>query len=135
MAYFARFAQCAWRRRYVILVAILLGMLVSALDAYAQPQKQVLKHTFEEYTVYIVLVDLGRQVTLLEVWRRAGSDCEMYPSVVQLTESGIQFKAGTAWEVSAVEKGLEITFPKGRTVTYTATRKDPQALCLGSQGV
>jgi hypothetical protein len=119
----------------VILVAILLGMLVSALDAYAQPQKQVLKHTFEEYTVYIVLVDLGRQATLLEVWRRAGSDCEMYPSVVQLTESGIQFKAGTAWEVSAVEKGLEITFPKGRTVTYTATREDPQALCVGSQGV
>lgn len=134
MPYLARLAGCAWRRRYVILLAILLGMLVTALDAYAQDEKRVLKHELDQHTIYIVLVQLDRQVTLLEVWRRDGSECSMYPSVVTLTQAGIKFKSGRAWKMDRVEGGIEIRFPDETSVTYKVTKVDPQVLCIGTQG-
>lgn len=134
MRYLGRLAGCVWERRYVILVAIVLGALVSALDAYAQPRAQVLKHEFEGHTVYLVLVPLEGQAALLEVWRRQDGRCAMYPSVVELTAEGIQFRAGTAWRLQEAQGGVRITFPNERALIYRPARADPQTLCTGTRG-
>jgi len=128
-----RLLTCLYRRRYWLLIAAVLAALTFALDAQAQ-SKKVLQHEFSEHTIYIVLVHLDRQATLLEVWRRDGSKCSMYPSVVTLTKSGIQFESGRAWKMERVEGGIEIRFPDETSVTYKVTEVDPQVLCIGSQG-
>jgi hypothetical protein len=127
-----RFPGTVWRHKWAVLAALLIGMLVGAVDAYAQ--KQVLRHDFKHHTIYIVLVHLDRQATLLEVWRRQDGGCAMYPSVVEMTKAGVQFKSGRAWRLQAVEDGIEIGFPDGTSVTYKRAKTDPQQLCIGSQG-
>ena len=91
---------------------------------------QTLKHDFqregEEYTVYLRIEDQW-----IETWRVGEEgNCMMYPSSVQYEEDKIRFREGTEWMVERVdEETMDITFPKGRTVTYEETQRDPAAVC------
>jgi hypothetical protein len=107
------------------LFVILLGVLgVPIVGA------QTLKHDFqregEEYTVYLRIEDQW-----IETWRVGEEgNCMMYPSSVQYEDDKIRFREGTEWMVERVdEETMDITFPKGRTVTYEETQRDPAAVC------
>jgi hypothetical protein len=118
----SRLPICLWRRRWWVLAAILLGMLIGALDAHAQERTFI--HEFEDRTVYIEVAEYW-----VEVWSRSDGQCVMYPSAPEVSAGQITFAAGTTWEVAAVETGIEITFPSGRTVLYERTDTEPERIC------
>ena len=108
------------------------ALLTVLLGALAVPTvgAQTLVHDFqregEEYTVYLRIEDQW-----IETWRVGEEgNCMMYPSSVQYEDDKIRFREGTEWMVERVDKEtVDITFPKGRTVTYEETQRDPAALC------
>ncbi|WP_263786432.1 hypothetical protein [Salinibacter grassmerensis] len=108
-------------------------LLYAALFAFATvptAEAQTLKHDFqregEKYTVYLRIEDQW-----IETWRVGEEgNCMMYPSSVQYENDKIQFRQGTEWMVERVdEQTMDITFPKGRTITYEETQRDPAVLC------
>jgi hypothetical protein len=101
-----------------------LPLLVLLFTLPAQAQERTFIHEFEGRTVYIEVAEYW-----VEVWSRSGGQCVMYPSAPDVSAGQITFAAGTTWEVAAVETGIEITFPGGRTVLYKRTSADPERLC------
>jgi hypothetical protein len=53
----------------------------------------------------------------------------MYPSSPEIDSTTLRFKGGTTWELAQDEKGIEVTFPGGKTVTYQVTQKEPERIC------
>lgn len=107
--------------RKIILTALI---AVLAFPAQAQPQERTFKNSFAERTVWIEVADHW-----VEVWARQDGQCLMYPSTPTVSDGKIEFKAGTVWEINAVNRGIEITFPGGRVVRYRQTSEQPEAIC------
>jgi hypothetical protein len=112
------------------LVRGILGSVLLFAAALPAAEAQTLKHDFqrdgEAYTVYLRIED-----GWIETWRVGESgDCMMYPSTVQYEGNTIRFQKGTEWTVEKDGAStMKITFPKGRTVTYERTQRDPATLC------
>jgi hypothetical protein len=53
----------------------------------------------------------------------------MYPSSPEATDAALKFAGGTTWELARAEGGVKVTFPRGRTVTYRRTEREPEQIC------
>ncbi|MFB6272751.1 MAG: hypothetical protein ABEL51_07650 [Salinibacter sp.] len=112
------------------LIRGILGFVLLFAAALPAADAQTLKHDFqrdgETYTVYLRIEE-----GWIETWRVGeNGDCMMYPSVVEYEGDTIRFQKGTEWTVErAGASTMEITFPKGRTVAYERTQRDPATLC------
>jgi hypothetical protein len=53
----------------------------------------------------------------------------MYPSSPEATDTALRFAGGTTWQLARAGKGIKVTFPKGRTVRYETTDKEPEKIC------
>jgi len=104
------------------LAALLL--IAASLVTTAEAQERTFVHRFENRTVYLEVAEHW-----IEVWSVTDEGCMMYPSSPEATDTALRFKGGTTWELAATEGGMEVTFPKGRTVRYEATKKEPEAIC------
>lgn len=105
------------------LAALLLVVASFVTTAEAQTE-QTFRHEFADRTVYLEVAEHW-----IEVWSVTGEGCMMYPSSPEATDTALRFAGGTTWELAATEGGMEVTFPKGRTVRYEATKKEPEAIC------
>jgi len=104
------------------LAALLL--IVASFVTTAKAQERTFVHRFEDRTVYL---EVGEH--WLEVWSVQDWECMMYPSSPEITNRALRFKGGTTWEIQKAEGGVEVTFPRGRTVTYTRTEREPEQIC------
>jgi len=105
------------------LAALLLVVASFVTTAEAQTE-QTFRHEFADRTVYLEVAEHW-----IEVWSVTGEGCMMYPSSPEATDTALRFKGGTTWQLARSENGIEVTFPKGRTVRYETTKKEPEALC------
>jgi hypothetical protein len=102
-----------------------LALIAASFATTAEAQnEQTFRHEFAERTVYLEVAEHW-----LEVWSVTDEGCMMYPSVPETTDGALRFAGGTTWEVQKAEGGVEVTFPKGRTVRYRATEKEPERIC------
>jgi len=102
-----------------------LALIAASIVTTAEAQtEQTFRHEFADRTVYIEVAEHW-----LEVWSVTDEGCMMYPSSPEATDTALRFKGGTTWELAAIEGGMEVTFPEGRTVTYQVTQKEPEAIC------
>jgi len=104
----ARLPACVWRRRWWILAAIILGMLVGALDARAQTGTWVAEE--EEWRDYLIL---SEDVLILVRIDEKG-DCLGAPMTVTIEGDTLQRQKGANWHLS-VQRGkpdtLRVTAP------------------------
>jgi len=105
------------------LAALLLIAASIVITAEAQTERTFV-HRFEGRTVYLEVAQHW-----IEVWSVTGDGCMMYPSSPKVTDTALKFAGGTTWELARAEKGIEVTFPQGRTVTYRRTERDPERIC------
>jgi hypothetical protein len=105
-------------------IAALLLIVASIVTTAEAQTEQTFRHEFEDRTVYLEVAEHW-----LEVWSVTSEGCMMYPSSPEATDTALRFKGGTTWELAATEGGMEVTFPKGRTVRYKTTEKEPEAIC------
>jgi hypothetical protein len=101
-----------------------LALIVASIVTTAEAQERTFVHRFENRTVYLEVAEHW-----LEVWSVQDGECMMYPSSPEATDTALRFKGGTTWELAAIKDGMEVTFPRGKTVTYQVTQKEPEALC------
>ena len=104
------------------LAALLL--IAASLVTTAEAQERTFVHRFETKTVFLEVAEHW-----LEVWSVQDGQCMMYPSSPEATDRALRFAGGTTWELAATEGGMEVTFPKGRTVRYETTEKEPEQIC------
>jgi hypothetical protein len=104
----ARFAACVWRRRWWILAAIVLGMLVTALDAHAQTGTWVAEE--EEWRDYLIL---SEDVLILVRIDERGK-CVGAPMPVTIEGDTLRRQKGEDWHLK-VKRGkpdtLRVTAP------------------------
>jgi len=105
-------------------LATLLLIAASIVTTAEAQTEQTFRHRFEDRTVYIEVAEHW-----LEVWSVQDGECMMYPSSPEITNRALRFKGGTTWEIQKAEGGVEVTFPRGRTVTYTRTEREPEQIC------
>jgi hypothetical protein len=102
-----------------------LALIAASIVTTAKAQtERTFVHRFETRTVYLEVAEHW-----LEVWSVTDEGCMMYPSSPKATDTALRFNGGTTWELARAEKGIEVTFPEGRTVRYETTEKEPEALC------
>lgn len=102
-----------------------LTLIAASFATTAEAQnEQTFRHEFAERTVYLEVAEHW-----LEVWSITDEGCMMYPSVPEATDSALKFAGGTTWQLARAEKGIEVTFPRGKTVTYQGTQKEPEQIC------
>jgi len=104
------------------LAALLL--IVASFVTTAEAQERTFVHRFETKTVFLEVSEHW-----LEVWSVQDGECMMYPSSPEATDTALRFAGGTTWQLAATEGGMNVTFPKGRTVRYETTEKEPEAIC------
>jgi len=105
------------------LAALLLIAASIVTTAEAQTERTFV-HRFETKTVFLEVAEHW-----LEVWAVTDEGCMMYPSSPEATDTALRFKGGTTWTLTALEGGIDVTFPQGRTVRYKATEKEPESIC------
>jgi len=104
------------------LAALLL--IAASFVTTAEAQERTFVHRFENRTVYLEVAEHW-----LEVWSVTDEGCMMYPSSPEATDTALRFAGGTTWQLARSENGIEVTFPKGRTVRYETTKKEPEQIC------
>jgi hypothetical protein len=102
-----RLPACLWRRRWWILAAIVLGMLVTALDAHAQTGTWVAEE--EEWRDYLILSEDA--LILVRIDERG--KCVGAPMPIKMDGDTLRRKKGADWHLS-VKRG------KPDTLTVTA---------------
>jgi hypothetical protein len=105
-------------------LAALLLIAASIVTTAEAQTEQTFRHEFADRTVYIEVAEHW-----LEVWSVTDEGCMMYPSSPEATDTALRFKGGTTWQLARAEKGIEVTFPRGKTVTYQVTQKEPERIC------
>lgn len=86
---------------------------------------QTYEHQFEEdFTVYVEV-----SPALVKVWGVEDGECRMLPNVVTFKGNIIEFPGGTKWTTKITDKGIDITFPSGKTVAYVRSDDEPEAIC------
>jgi len=99
-------------------------LIAASFVTTAEAQERTFVHRFETKTVFLEVAEHW-----IEVWSVRDGECMMYPSSPEATDTALRFKGGTTWQLARSENGIEVTFPKGRTVRYETTKKEPEALC------
>jgi len=125
MRYFARLAQCVWRRRWWLFAALVLGLLTAALDAHAQTGTWAAQE--QGWTDYIVI----EPPILLVVRIDDQGRCLGAPMPTKLEGDTLRRERGADWRVT-VRRGE----PDTLTVTMADTSRrflrtlyDPVARC------
>lgn len=101
-----------------------LALIAASIVSTAEAQERTFAHRFETKTVFLEVAEHW-----IEVWSVQDGECMMYPSSPEMDGTTLRFKGGTTWELAAIEGGLEVTFPGGKTVTYQVTQKEPERIC------